>query len=97
MDKLEEYRRKRRFGRTPEPSGEPDAVEAKVPRAKEREIPRFARNDGTMAGGARHGDALKRAPTSEEEVRLAARTGVGWNVRMGKLEEYRRKQRFDRR
>jgi len=39
MAKLEEYRRKRRFDRTPEPSGEPDAAEAEVPKAKKREIP----------------------------------------------------------
>ena len=32
MAKLEEYRRKRRFDRTPEPSGEPDAGEAEVPK-----------------------------------------------------------------
>ena len=36
MGKLEEYRRKRRFDRTPEPSGEPDVGEVEVPRAKER-------------------------------------------------------------
>jgi DNA ligase D-like protein (predicted 3'-phosphoesterase) len=39
MAKLEEYKRKRRFDRTPEPSGEPEAAEAEVPKAKEREIP----------------------------------------------------------
>src|SRR6266849_6639560 len=30
MTKLEEYRRKRRFDRTPEPSGEPESVASKV-------------------------------------------------------------------
>jgi bifunctional non-homologous end joining protein LigD len=46
VSKLEEYRRKRRFDRTPEPSGEPDAGEAKVPRAEEKKIPRSAQNVG---------------------------------------------------
>ena len=54
MGKLEEYRRKRRFDRTPEPSGEPD-VEAEAP--KEVEAPK--------APKVPQGDALKRAPTSE--------------------------------
>jgi len=36
MAKLEEYKRKRRFDRTPEPSGEPDAAEAEVPKAKKK-------------------------------------------------------------
>jgi len=48
-------RREWRFDRTLEPSGEPDVGEVEVPRAREREIPRFARDDGTMAGGAYHG------------------------------------------
>jgi bifunctional non-homologous end joining protein LigD len=52
MGKLEEYRRKRRFDRTPEPSGEPDTAEGEVPKAKEREIPRSTRNDGTAEGKA---------------------------------------------
>jgi bifunctional non-homologous end joining protein LigD len=51
MTKLEEYRRKRRFDRTPEPSGE-------VPKGEEREIPsdkagtfgRSARNAATTEG-----------------------------------------------
>jgi bifunctional non-homologous end joining protein LigD len=43
MAKLEEYKRKRRFDRTPEPSGEPETGEAEVPKAKEREIPRLRR------------------------------------------------------
>jgi bifunctional non-homologous end joining protein LigD len=53
MGKLEEYKRKRRFDRTPEPSGEPepDAGEAGAPKPKEREISRSARNDGAAGGG----------------------------------------------
>jgi bifunctional non-homologous end joining protein LigD len=44
MGKLEEYRRKRKFERTPEPAGaEPHRVEAAGKKA--REIPRSARND----------------------------------------------------
>jgi len=38
MAKLEEYRRKRRFDRTPEPSGEPEPGEAEVSKAEGREI-----------------------------------------------------------
>src|SRR5258708_31290828 len=52
MAKLEEYKRKRRFDRTPEPSGEPELGTGKASKAKEREIPRSARNDGTTEGKA---------------------------------------------
>jgi bifunctional non-homologous end joining protein LigD len=68
MAKLEEYKRKRRFDRTPEPSGEPDAVEAEVPKAKERGIPRSARNDG--ASEPVGGEASK---AKEREISRSAR------------------------
>src|SRR6266567_2772257 len=48
MAKLEEYKRKRRFDRTPEPSGEPDVGEAEVAKAKGREIPRPVESSGTQ-------------------------------------------------
>ena len=51
MAKLEEYKRKRRFDRTPEPPGEPDVGEAEAPKAEGREISRSARNDGAAGGG----------------------------------------------
>jgi len=46
MAKLEEYRRKRQFGRTPEPSGEPE-----VPKAELKQIPRSVRNDKPEKAG----------------------------------------------
>ena len=45
MGKLDEYKRKRKFGRTPEPAGEPDAGETTTGREARRETRRSARND----------------------------------------------------
>src|SRR6266436_8563901 len=73
MAKLEEYRRKRRFDRTPEPSGEPEAGEAEVPKAKKREIPRSARKDGTAegkSGAAAKPAAVGAAATAGGRMRL---------------------------
>ena len=67
MAKLEEYKRKRRFDRTPEPSGEPDAGEGEVPKSKEREISRSARNDGTAGGGP---TTAGRSATARKRARL---------------------------
>jgi hypothetical protein len=47
MARLEEYRRKRRFDRTPEP-GEPDVGGAEVSKAEGREISRPAKSAGTQ-------------------------------------------------
>src|SRR5713226_6103182 len=53
MAKLEEYQRKRRFDRTPEPSGETAAGgEAETTQVERRGIPRSARNDGAAEGKA---------------------------------------------
>src|SRR5258708_35087390 len=75
MAKLEEYKRKRRFDRTPEPSGEPDAAEAEVPKAERREISRSARNDGTAEG--KSGAAAKPAA-------VGAAATAGWPATAGK-------------
>src|SRR5437660_1575663 len=66
MAKLEEYRRKRRFDRTPEPSGEPDASETEVSKAEGRGIPRSTRNDGTSE------DQISQAAKPAAEGRPAA-------------------------
>jgi bifunctional non-homologous end joining protein LigD len=80
MAKLEEYKRKRRFDRTPEPSGapEPGPGGGEVPKAKEGEIPRSARNDGTgkdkTVPAAKH-TRLPKPKLPQLEVRPGAEHG----------------------
>jgi bifunctional non-homologous end joining protein LigD len=71
MTKLEEYRRKRRFDRTPEPSGD-------VPKAEGREIPRSPRNDGIAEGKSATAGKRTRLPKPklpQLEVRPGAEHG----------------------
>jgi bifunctional non-homologous end joining protein LigD len=86
MAKLEEYKRKRRFDRTPEPSGEPDAAEAEVPKAKKREIPRSARSPETIrdAKGANDGTSEGRRATAGKPATEGRPAAAGGRTRLPK-------------
>src|SRR6202795_3251544 len=80
MAKLEEYRRKRRFDRTPEPSGEPQPVAGKVqdkpsPAAKRTRLPKPKLPQLEVHPGAEHGDTFvvqkHRATRLHYDFRLA--------------------------
>jgi bifunctional non-homologous end joining protein LigD len=78
MAKLEEYRRKRRFDRTPEPSGEPDTGKAPgkpVSEAKRTRLPRPKLPQLEVRLGAEHGDTFvvqkHRATRLHYDFRLA--------------------------
>ncbi len=80
MAKLEEYRRKRRFDRTPEPSGEPEPGAAKVqdqvsPAAKRTRLPKPKLPQLEVRPGAEHGDTFvvqkHRATRLHYDFRLA--------------------------
>src|SRR5713101_8098415 len=80
MAKLEEYQRKRRFDRTPEPSGEPDPTTGKVldkpsPAAKSTRLPKPKLPQLEVRPGAEHGDTFvvqkHRATRLHYDFRLA--------------------------
>jgi bifunctional non-homologous end joining protein LigD len=80
MAKLEEYRRKRRFDRTPEPSGESEPVAGKVqdqpsPAAKRTRLPKPKLPQLEARPGAEHGDTFvvqkHRATRLHYDFRLA--------------------------
>jgi bifunctional non-homologous end joining protein LigD len=80
MAKLEEYRRKRRFDRTPEPSGEPQPVAGKVqdqpsPSAKRTRLPMPKLPQVEVRRGQEHGDTFvvqkHRATRLHYDFRLA--------------------------
>jgi bifunctional non-homologous end joining protein LigD len=80
MAKLEEYQRKRRFDRTPEPSGQPEPVAGKVqdkasPAAKRTRLPKPKLPQLEVRPGAEHGDTFvvqkHRATRLHYDFRLA--------------------------
>src|SRR6266705_1279926 len=80
MAKLEEYQRKRRFDRTPEPPGEPEPVAGKVqdkpsPAAKRTRLPKPKLPQLEVRPGAEHGDTFvvqkHRATRLHYDFRLA--------------------------
>ena len=93
MAKLEEYRRKRRFDRTPEPSGEPQPVAGTVrdqpsPAAKRTRLPKPNLPQLEVHPGAEHGDTFvvqkHRATRLHYDFRLAIEgTLKSWAVPKG--------------
>jgi bifunctional non-homologous end joining protein LigD len=74
MAKLEEYRRKRRFDRTPEPSGEAEAIKS-PPTGKRTRLPKPKLPQLEVRAGAEHGDTFvvqkHRATRLHYDFRLA--------------------------
>jgi bifunctional non-homologous end joining protein LigD len=93
MAKLGEYQRKRRFNRTPEPSGEPEPVAGKVqdkpsPAAKRTRLPKPKLPQLEVRPGAEHGDTFvvqkHRATRLHYDFRLAVDgTLKSWAVPKG--------------
>src|SRR5580700_5013078 len=93
MAKLEEYRRKRRFDRTPEPSGEPQPAAGEVqdqpsPVAKRTRLPKPKLPQLEVRPGAEHGDTFvvqkHRATRLHYDFRLAVDgTLKSWAVPKG--------------
>jgi bifunctional non-homologous end joining protein LigD len=93
MAKLEEYQRKRRFDRTPEPPGEPESVSSKVrnepsPAAKRTRLPKPKLPQLEVRPGAEHGDTFvvqkHRATRLHYDFRLAVDgTLKSWAVPKG--------------
>jgi bifunctional non-homologous end joining protein LigD len=93
MGKLEEYQRKRRFDRTPEPSGEPEPAAGTVqdkpsPTAKHTRLPKPKLPQLEVRPGAEHGDTFvvqkHRATRMHYDFRLAVDgTLKSWAVPKG--------------
>src|SRR5882672_9841069 len=93
MAKLGEYQRKRRFDRTPEPSGEPEPLAGKVqdqpsPGAKHTRLPKPKLPQLEVRPGAEHGDTFvvqkHRATRLHYDFRLAINGAlVSWAVPKG--------------
>src|SRR5216683_94152 len=93
MAKLEKYQRKRRFDRTPEPSGEPEPTTGKVqdkpsPAAKRTRLPKPKLPQLEVRTGAEHGDTFvvqkHRATRLHYDFRLANNgTLKSWAVPKG--------------
>jgi bifunctional non-homologous end joining protein LigD len=93
MGKLEEYKRKRHFDRTPEPSGEPEPAGGAVqdvpsPAAKRTRLPKPKLPQLEVRPGAEHGDTFvvqkHRATRLHYDFRLAIdRTLKSWAVPKG--------------
>src|SRR5882762_3529712 len=102
MAKLEEYRRKRRFDRTPEPSGEPQPAAGKVqdqpsPAAKRTRLPKSKLPQLEVRPRSQHGDTFvvqkHRATRLHYDFRLAIDgTLKSWAVPKGPSQSHANKR-----